>query len=221
MRFRPGNQATRSCPHPLRRTPPMPDSHLRELPRRAGRVPRARRARSISSIAPPRTVKSAATGIESGRSWVPSAQVPFYMSNSSRQEANTSCLRRRVQRRYPFAVPVNNGAVPRAARRSSGSGRKEESSLSSTPSSDGAASTPTLGTDRESCVRYVESLWTPSLTNCGAWTAAASGPGRIQVCCGPSRRARRPPRTWSARTGRPRGRGHRRCARPRRAAGIL
>jgi len=39
------------------------------------------------------------------------------MDNSSLQETPACCRRRRAQRRYPFAVPVNNGAVD-AARRS-------------------------------------------------------------------------------------------------------
>jgi hypothetical protein len=57
--------------------------------------------------------------------------------------------------------------------------------------------------------------------SCGGRTAAAGGSDHPQVRCGSSRRVRRPPRRWSARTGRPRGRGHRQCARLRRAAGIL
>ena len=60
-----------------------------------------------------------------------------------------------------------------------------------------------------------------ALTAAVAWTAVPGGPGRLQVCRGPSRRARRLPRTWSARTGRRRSPGHRRCAQPRKAAGIL
>src|SRR6478672_1262314 len=60
-----------------------------------------------------------------------------------------------------------------------------------------------------------------TLTAAVAWTAVPGGPGRLQVCRGPSRRARRLPRTWSARTGRRRSPGHRRCAQPRKAAGIL
>ena len=42
MRSRPDNRATRSCRHPLHQTPPTPDSHRHELPRRTGRACRAR-----------------------------------------------------------------------------------------------------------------------------------------------------------------------------------
>jgi hypothetical protein len=88
-----------------------------------------------------------------------------------------------------FAVPVNNGAVPRKHRSHAWRSRRTSHAV------------------------YAR-------TSDGASTAGAGGSGRLQVRCGPSRRVRRPPRRWSARTGRPRGRGHRQCARPHMAAGI-
>jgi len=115
----------------------------------------------------------------------------FYVGNSSLLEATTTVDVDVHDAGVLFAVPANNGAVPHTHRRSY-----------------------TCGSRRTSDATFARA-------SCGAWTAAAGGPGRIRVRCGPSRRVRRPPRTWSARTGRPRGLGHRRCAPPRRAAGIL
>ena len=63
---RPNNQATRSCRHPLRQTPPTPDSDRRESAATNRSSVSRSASRSISSIAPPRTLKSAAICTGSG-----------------------------------------------------------------------------------------------------------------------------------------------------------